>query len=159
MKASSAALNAFTAWEHSSLVRSRRLARRISEPTFMAMGIVLMALGVAGLGGISVWAASATHSQNLLGPLLVALAAAVIGYAFLTPSAQALVSRRTDPNQQGEILGVNQSAAAMARILGPVFGVTLYKSTATHLLPYIFGAVILLLMLPLIPRIRRGGAL
>ena len=51
---------------------------------------------------------------------------AVAGFAFLTPSAQALISRRTDPEQQGEILGVNQSASAMARILGAVFGLTLY---------------------------------
>jgi MFS transporter, DHA1 family, tetracycline resistance protein len=88
--------------------------------------------------------------------LVTSLTAAVVGFAFLTPSAQALVSRRTDPNRQGEILGVNQSAAALARILGPVFGVTLYKSTSTHLLPYAFGAGLLLCMLPLIPRIRRG---
>ena len=57
----------------------------------------------------------------------------------------------------GEVLGVNQSASAMARILGPVLGLTLYKATETHLLPYVFGAAILLLMLPLMPRIRRGG--
>jgi MFS family permease len=80
-----------------------------------------------------------------------------VGFAFLTPSAQALVSRRTDADRQGEVLGVNQSAAAMARILGPILGVTLYKSTADHLLPYLFGAVILLVMLPMIPRIRRAG--
>jgi hypothetical protein len=32
----------------------------------------------------------------------------------------------------------------------------LYKATDTHLLPYLFGGGLLLLMLPLIPRIRRG---
>ena len=51
---------------------------------------------------------------------------------------------------------MNQSASALARILGPVTGVTLYKLTATHLLPYLFGAALLALMLPLLPRIRRG---
>jgi MFS transporter, DHA1 family, tetracycline resistance protein len=123
----------------------------------MAMGIVLMALGVAGLGALS-WLAfgNAAESGTLMWVLFASLTAAVVGFAFLTPSAQALVSRRTDAERQGEILGVNQSAAALARILGPVFGVTLYKSTATHLLPYVFGAAVLLLMLPLIPRIRRG---
>ncbi len=89
--------------------------------------------------------------------LFLALTLSVIGFAFVTPSAQALVSRRTDANQQGEILGVNQSASAMARILGPIFGVVLYKSTPSHLLPYAFGAVLLVLMLPMMPRIRRGG--
>ncbi len=168
----------------------RRLARRVTEPTFMAMGILLMALGVAGLGLLS-WLSMSPRAQSLAataasvlglassptGPLellpraafdpyspagslltilFLSLTAAVVGFAFLTPSAQALVSRRTDAERQGEILGVNQSAAALARILGPVFGMTLYKSTASHLLPYVFGAALLLLMLPLIPRIRKG---
>jgi hypothetical protein len=88
---------------------------------------------------------------------MISLALAVVGFAFLTPSAQALVSRRSDPARQGEVLGVNQSASAMARIVGPVVGLTLYKATQTHLLPYLFGGAILLLMLPLMPRIRRGG--
>jgi hypothetical protein len=66
------------------------------------------------------------------------------------------VSRRTDAARQGEVLGVNQSASAMARILGPMLGLTLYKATPSHMLPYLFGAALLVLMLPLIPRIRRG---
>ena len=63
---------------------------------------------------------------------------------------QALVSRRADADRQGEILGVNQSASALARILGPIFGVSLYMATYTHLLPYLFGGALLLLMLPLL---------
>jgi MFS family permease len=140
----------------------RRLARRFTEPTFIGFGIVLMAVGVASLGGVS-WLACArqtgevTTGNGLLMPLLlISLATAVVGFAFLTPSAQALVSRRSAASQQGEILGVNQSASALARILGPIFGLTLYKLTDAHLLPYIFGAALLLLMLPLLPRIRRG---
>jgi predicted MFS family arabinose efflux permease len=93
----------------------------------------------------------------LLPLLYFGTTAAVFGFAFLTPSTNALISRRTDPNRQGEILGVNQSAASMARILGPVLGVTAYKLTADHLLPYAVGAAILLLMLPMTPWIRREG--
>jgi MFS family permease len=154
----------------------RRLAKRLSEATFISIGIVLMALGVASLGAVS-WLAlqgrigtaggSAAGGAVVLLPgvydfrlllslLLASLTLAVIGFAFLTPSAQALISRRTDPDKQGEVLGVNQSAAALARILGPIFGLTLYGLTPTHLLPYAFGAALLLLMLPLLPRIRRG---
>jgi MFS family permease len=135
----------------------RRLAQRLSEATFMAIGIALMALGVCSLGVVS-WLASSGQDDfaMLLSCTLVSLTAAVIGFAFLTPSAQALISRRTDPGRQGEILGVNQSAAALARILGPIFGLTLYKLSPSHLLPYLFGGVLVALMLPLIPRIRRG---
>jgi MFS family permease len=171
----------------------RRLASRVSEVTFMGMGILGMAIGVSLLGWItySVWVQFQAESLPRIGagavgllatpaeqgPLLaasqlfvprgqsglnfvllvIALTAAVMGFAFLTPSAQALISRRTSADRQGEILGVNQAASAMARILGPLLGVTLYMSTPTHLLPYIAGAILLLLMLPMLPRIRRGG--
>jgi MFS family permease len=135
----------------------RRLARRVSEPTFILGGIILMAGGVAALGLVSRLSLNAPAARDqLLILLLAALTLAVMGFAFLTPSAQALISRRTDASQQGEILGVNQSAAALARILWPVLGVTLYKLTDDHLLPYVFGAGLLLLMLPMMPRIRRG---
>ncbi len=147
----------------------RRLANRLSEVTFMAMGISLMALGLFMLGGVT-WLGSgytaefgakwtyADHPQTfhyLLGGMLVSMTVAVVGFAFLTPSAQALISRRSEASKQGEILGVNQSAASLARILGPIFGLILYKLTASHLLPYLFGAALLLVMLPLLPRIRR----
>jgi MFS family permease len=154
----------------------RRLAKRWSEVTFMTLGILFMAGGVGGLGAVTFFGAQAqpnggvgdqteanpadalqhSPSGTLLTGLTLALTLSVIGFAFVTPSAQALVSRRTDADQQGEILGVNQSASAMARILGPILGVTLYKSTETHLLPYAFGAALLLIMLPMMPRIRRG---
>jgi MFS transporter, DHA1 family, tetracycline resistance protein len=136
----------------------RRLANRLSELTFMAMGISFMALGLLLLGGVT-WMSyeQAAGWGTLLGCLLVSMTLAVIGFAFLTPSAQALISRRGDPAKQGEILGVNQSAASLARILGPIFGLSLYKLTPSHLLPYVFGTGLLLVMLPLLPRIRQGG--
>ncbi|HEY7328788.1 MAG TPA: MFS transporter [Gemmataceae bacterium] len=135
----------------------RRLANRLSEVTFMALGLVLMAMGLVLLGGVT-WLASHQGAAwlTLLVLMLVSMTLAVVGFAFLTPSAQALVSRRSDPAKQGEILGVNQSAASLARILGPIFGLSLYKLTPSHLLPYLFGAALLLVMLPLLPRIRRG---
>ena len=74
------------------------------------------------------------------------------------PSAQSLISRRTDAARQGEVLGVNQSASALARILGPIMGVGLYYTSATHLLPYVLGGTLVLLMLPIMPLIRRHGS-
>jgi MFS family permease len=137
----------------------RRLARSLHEETFMAMGILLMGLGVAGLGGATWLADQHTDFGNVLAMTLVSLAVAVTGFAFLTPSVQALISRRSDPAKQGEVLGVNQSASAMARILGPFVGLTLYKLEPSHLLPYATGACLILLMLPLLPAIRRGREL
>jgi MFS family permease len=153
----------------------RRLARRVSEPTFMLVGILLMGAGVVGIGSVAQLAdqpdlpLGIAVDGELLGmipihfaisfPTLLMLAilgVAVVGFALLTPSAQALVSRRSDPARQGEILGVNQSASALARILGPFVGIVLYKLEPSHVLPYLVGGGLVLLMLPLIPRIRRG---
>lgn len=131
----------------------RGLASRVSELRFIGMGLFLMALGVAMQGGICYAWSRGAEPTGLQPYLYVALTAAVVGFAFLTPSAQALISRRTSADRQGEILGVNQSASALARILGPVFGVTLYKATDTHLLPYIAGAFLLVCMLPVLPKI------
>jgi MFS family permease len=166
----------------------RRLAPRLSEVTFIGLGIFFMAIGVTLMGAVSyitvttylreqmpLIAASTfgllaspigsplEAASSVLAPrnpgnyaaLFVALTAGVVGFAFLTPSAQAVVSRRTSAEHQGEILGVNQSAAALARIIGPVIAITLYKSTETHVLPYIAGAILLVLMLLMLPRIGR----
>jgi DHA1 family tetracycline resistance protein-like MFS transporter len=135
----------------------RPLARQLSEPTLMTIGIVFMGLGVLSLGLVCYAAIEQLADFAVLLPAqLISLTFSVFGFAFLTPSAQALISRRSDPARQGEVLGVNQSFAALARILGPLLGLTLYQATRTHLLPYLMGAALLLLMLPLMPRIRRG---
>ena len=137
----------------------RRLAHRYTEPTFMAAGITLMALGLFLLGGVS-WLAfrgmPAAGAETLWVCLLVSLALAVVGFALLAPSAQALISRRSDPAQQGEVLGVNQSANALSRILGPVAGVGLYYLSPTHFLPYVFSVGLLVAVMLLTLRVRRA---
>jgi hypothetical protein len=45
----------------------------------------------------------------------------------------------------------------MARILGPLVFLPLFEANSTHLLPYAFGAVVLLAMLPIMPRVARGA--
>jgi MFS transporter, DHA1 family, tetracycline resistance protein len=58
--------------------------------------------------------------------LLLALAVIVIGFAFMMPSLNSLISRRSDPAQQGGVLGVTQSVSSLARILGPMIGIPLH---------------------------------
>ena len=119
----------------------RRLVQRVGEVRFMRLGLVLMILGL--LGGVGILLAAYQHAAShavLLLAALVVFTVAVAGFAFLTPSVQALISRRSDPTQQGEILGVNQSASALARILGPLLGLTLFEVLPSHILPYIVGA-------------------
>lgn len=121
----------------------RRLVRKVGEVPFLKLGCVLMASGL--LGGVFVLLAQphVATSTLLIVSALAIFTVTVTGFAFLTPSAQALISLRSDPAKQGEILGVNQSAAALARILGPLVSVMLFFATPSHILPYVFGAVLL----------------
>ena len=132
----------------------RPLAKRVSEVVFMTIGILLMGSGVASLAGVTYLSDQGWGPSSIMPIMLATLTICVVGFAILTPSAQALVSRRADPERQGEILGVNQSCSSLARILGPVVGLTLYK--ISPMLPFLFGGFIVLAMLPIMPRISRG---
>ncbi len=136
----------------------RRLAARVSEQTFIRLGTLLMACGLAGMGLVAHFAEQAEPwpASILITQLLVMLAVAVTGFAFVTPSVQSLISRFSDPTRQGEILGVNQSANAMARILGPAAGVPLYYLTPDHVVPYCLSAGLLLAVLLLSAGVRQG---
>ena len=56
-----------------------------------------------------------------LSSLLVGLAVIVTGFAFVNPSLNSLLSRRSDPARQGGILGIGQSISSLARILADEF--------------------------------------
>jgi len=130
----------------------RPLSRKFSVYFFLTLGILLMGSGVASLAGITYISRNNILTDLLLPLMMISLTISVVGFAFLTPSAQALVSQRADPERQGEILGVNQSCSSLARIFGPIFGLTLYKIDS--MAPFLFAGVLVLAMLPLVSRIR-----
>ncbi len=133
----------------------RRFAVRVGEVRFMRVGVVLMALGLAGAVAILAVRTSLARTP-LLTVALADMSVAVIGFAFLTPSVQSLISRRGDAARQGEVLGVNQSGAALARILGPLIGLSLFDLVPSHILPYAFGTVLLGVVFLLTLRIRQA---
>jgi MFS transporter, DHA1 family, tetracycline resistance protein len=63
---------------------------------------------------------------------LLALAVIVSGFAFMTPSINSLISRRSDPVKQGGVLGVAQSISSLARIAAPVAGNVLLAIDPTY---------------------------
>jgi MFS family permease len=128
----------------------RRLMPVLGEVTMTVAGTVLMGLGLAGVGGAAVW-------MNWI-VAAAALPVAVLGFASLTPSLQALISRRTAAHIQGEVLGVAQSASALARILGPLAGNVLYGQVGGHAAPYVFGACVMALAFVLSLGIGRGAS-
>ena len=134
----------------------RPLAKRLSEATLLAGGVALMIIGL-GLVGVVAWAVArgATGGGPLENLFFAAAAIAVAGFACVNPSVSALISRRTDPERQGEVLGVNQSFASLGRILGPLAGSILFDAHASHTLPFVAAVATLALVATLLPRIAR----
>ena len=106
-----------------------KLVTRLGELTLVRIGLLLLALGMLPIGTI-----------NARGGLWMMIAVVSIGYGFASPSVASLISRRTERYQQGEVLGVNQSALSLARIFGPVAGGVIYQ-VAGPAAPYVVGAV------------------
>ncbi len=136
----------------------RRYIQKVGEMPFLRLGIALMALGLVG-------AVTVLYAWLAWGPLWTVLVSAaavmtlgVVGFACMTPSVQALISRSADPTIQGEVLGVNQSASALARILGPAVGVSLFFATESHVLPYVLGALLLVVVFVMSLRLRAPGS-
>jgi hypothetical protein len=51
------------------------------------------------------------------------------------------------------VLGVNQSFASLARIVGPVMGMSLFSLHPSRVLPYAAAVVLLLAVAALVPRL------
>lgn len=130
----------------------RRLIPKLGEYRMGIAGIILMVTGLLliGVAGIS-------GSYALL---YVVLPISVIGFSATTPSLQSLLSLNTKDDEQGGILGVGQSISALARILGPLAGIILFKGTENGIIagsiasPYWVGAGIMLLGLLLMSRLK-----
>jgi MFS family permease len=133
----------------------RPLAKRLAESTLLAGGVSLMILGLALVGVVAFAAARGTPGDRLENLFYAASALAVAGFACVNPSVSALISKRTDPDRQGEVLGVNQSFASLGRILGPLAGSILYDAHASHALPFVAAVVTLLGVATLLPGIAR----
>ena len=129
----------------------RKLKNKYHEVTLIRLGVGFMFLGLAGLAAVALGNDSSVQQVAFF----ISLAIGVVGFAFMTPSIQALISRRSDPNRQGEVLGVNQSFSALARILGPALGPVLFYAHFSHVLPYLSAAVLLALVLALLTKVRR----
>lgn len=111
----------------------RRLVPRLGEKVMSVVGTVLMAAGLL-LIGLSGYSDSTTM-------LYAVLPVAVVGFSAVTPSLQSLLSRQSSASDQGGILGLGQSMAALARILGPWLGMNLKSISVVW--PYWAGAAIM----------------
>jgi MFS family permease len=125
----------------------RRMATRVSEGMLASGGAAIEMIGF----GLMVGAVMA-ESVPLL---LTALAVVVTGFAFMQPTLNSLLSRRTDPHKQGVVLGVGQSVNAMARIAGSVIGIPLLRLGLST--PYYLAAGLMAIGLVLVVLAARSG--
>lgn len=136
----------------------RRLATRVSEGVMATSGALISAIGYMMLANLSGPMADGPITDDTtrgLGMLLVALAVSVVGFSLVSPSLNSLISRRSDPDRQGGILGVGQSVSSLARIVGPIFGIRLFHVEAGY--PFWAAAAMLLVTAVLVTiAVRRG---
>lgn len=104
-----------------------RLGKRFGDRMPALAGALILAAALLALPFIPVLSATI----GLMG--FVAL-----GWGLANPSLSSLISRAAAADEQGGILGLNQSAAALARAVGPLIAGALYDYAAPG--PYVLGS-------------------
>ncbi len=100
---------------------------------FGSAGALRLALGLLAVGLLLLAAAT---TWLVLIPSLVLL---VLGQGLATPTMAALVANRAEEGRRGGALGFQQSAGALARIVGPAMGGLLFEHVGVAA-PYVVGA-------------------
>jgi multidrug resistance protein len=114
------------------------LTMRFGEFAVLRAGLVAIAVGLLLLGASSAW------------PLLiVSLGFLVVGQGLAVPTLAALVAGRARDDRRGAALGVQQSASALARIVGPAIGGLLFQYVGVAA-PYVVGAGLVAVALALL---------
>jgi MFS transporter, DHA1 family, tetracycline resistance protein len=93
----------------------RPLVKRFGEGPLVPVGIAILAVGL----GLLPFAPP-------VGAMVAVFVLIAIGNGISSPSLQALISKGTSPDEQGFVLGTNQSMSALARAIGPTIGGLLY---------------------------------
>ena len=105
-------------------------------PLFGERRVIPFAIGLTGLSLLMV---PASHTVPLLFAVCGAMA---VGMGFNNPSLTSAVSRLSDPTEQGGMLGLAQSLAALGRIVGPAWGGFLFD-WAGITTPFVSAALIM----------------
>ena len=100
----------------------RPLGRAVPERSLVRAGVVIEAAGFVAV------AMSPVVTSGKVAALVIGMAVIAFGSGLVNPSLSALVSRLGAREGQGSVLGVLQSAGALARVFGPAAGGVLYQS-------------------------------
>ena len=100
------------------------------ERRTLRFGLVLFAVAFALLAPAQGW-----------GLLLAGIVVLVMGQGVLSPSISSSLASAADPTQRGSTFGLNQSAAALARLVGPIVATWLFDVRGSGA-PYVFGCAL-----------------
>lgn len=106
------------------------LTKRFGSLRLVVFGQALVAVGMLALG-----------ASTMLAALCFSLVLMVLGAGVAAPSLTALVANGADDNRRGEMLGVQQSASAFARVIGPPLAGLAFDGVGIGA-PYTFGALL-----------------
>ena len=110
-----------------------RVVRVFGERRLVPLAILVLGAGLALIPA----------AGSVLG-LCVAIGLMSVGIGFNNPSLVSLISQASDPEDQGGILGVSQSLASLARIIGPAWGGLLFDHVGPSA-TYVSSAAIMML--------------
>jgi DHA1 family tetracycline resistance protein-like MFS transporter len=111
----------------------RQLVKYFDERKLLITGNLLMAVG---LGAVP-------YSHHNLLFLLVSLFLLSVGNGLNQPITLSFVSKFSNPDEQGGILGINQSLSSLARFLGPSWGGYVYEFVG-FAFPFLTGGIFML---------------
>jgi MFS transporter, DHA1 family, tetracycline resistance protein len=121
-----------------------RVVPRVGEHRLVPAAILVMVLALAGV--------AAAPSVLLL---MAAMGLLAMGMGFNSPSMLSVVSRLADPADQGSTLGVSQSLASLARIVGPLWGGFVFDRFG-HSVPFYTASALMLVACGLSVLVFRG---
>jgi MFS family permease len=131
-------------------VLMRRLARVASERTRVRTGVLIEAVGFLCI------ALCPSFGRLAVSALYVGMGVVAFGSALTAPSLSAFVSKCSDGQHQGVVLGVLQSAGAFARVFGPPTAGQLYDTFGPRG-PYAAAAIGMLIAGAVSLRLRGPG--
>ncbi len=111
---------------------------RIGETATLRAGLLVDLAGLLVLAFARTW----------LG-LVPALLALTVGQGLVQTTMSSTLAGRADPARRGEVLGAQQSAGGLARVVGPVLGGVLFQRVGPGA-PYIAGAAVMAVVLLLL---------
>lgn len=108
------------------------LVRRFGERRTLQAGLLIGAAGFVWAGFVGSWPM-----------LLLALVPVALGMGVATPTTNSLIARESPPGERGQIMGISQSVAALARVIGPIFAG--FALNFEVWLPFVLASLLVLL--------------